>query len=79
MFIERLVSEGLSHFSYTAGNENEAFVVYPERDVDKYIEIAKRNCCVIRFVIEKHRKEDYLVGSLELEKLTGCKIIHSGD
>jgi len=77
MFIEKLVSEGLAHFSYIAGNDNEAFVVDPERDVDKYIEIAKSNCCTIRFVLETHRNEDYLVGSLELEKLTGCKIIHS--
>jgi hydroxyacylglutathione hydrolase len=77
MFIERLVSDGLAHFSYIAGNDNDAFVVDPKRDVDQYIEIAKRNCCMIRFVFETHRNEDYLVGSLELEKLTGCRIIHS--
>jgi len=77
MFIERVVSEGLAHFSYVAGNDNDAFVVDPKRDVDQYIEIAKSNCCMIRFVFETHRNEDYLVGSLELEKLTGCRIIHS--
>ncbi|NJD78603.1 MAG: MBL fold metallo-hydrolase [Candidatus Methanoperedens sp.] len=78
MFIERFVSEGLAHFSYIAGNDNDAFVVDPKRDVDKYIEIAKSNCCRIRFVFETHRNEDYLVGSLELEQRTGCRIIHSG-
>jgi hydroxyacylglutathione hydrolase len=77
MFIERLVSEGLAHFSYVAGNDNNAFVVDPKRDIDQYIEIAKSNCCTIRFVFETHRNEDYLVGSLELEQLTGCRIIHS--
>lgn len=77
MFIERLVSEGLAHFSYVAGNDNDAFVVDPKRDVDPYIKIAKSNCCMIRFVFETHRNEDYLVGSLELEQLTGCRIIHS--
>jgi len=77
MFIERLVSEGLAHFSYVAGNDTDAFVVDPKRDVDHYIAIAKNNCCIIRFVFETHRNEDYLVGSLELEKLTGCRIIHS--
>jgi len=77
MFIERLVSEGLAHFSYVAGNDNDAFVVDPKRDVNQYIEIARSNCCMIRFVFETHRNEDYLVGSLELEKLTGCRIIHS--
>lgn len=77
MFIERLVSEGLAHFSYVVGDNNNAFVVDPKRDVDQYIEIAKSNCCMIRFVFETHRNEDYLIGSLELEKLTGCRIIHS--
>jgi len=78
MFIEKLVSEGLAHFSYISGNENEAFVVDPKRDVDQYIEIAKNNCCMIRFVFETHCNEDYLVGSLELKRRTGCRIIHSG-
>ena len=77
MFIERLVSEGLSHFSYIAGNDNNAFVVDPKRDVDSYIKIAKSNCCRIRYVFETHCNEDYLIGSLELEKRTGCRIIHS--
>ncbi len=77
MFIERLVSEGLAHFSYIAGNDYDAFVVDPKRDVDPYIEIAKSNCCMIRFVFETHCNEDYLIGSLELEQRTGCRIIHS--
>ncbi|KAB2946303.1 MAG: hydrolase [Candidatus Methanoperedens nitroreducens] len=77
MFIERLVSKGLSHFSYIAGNDNNAFVVDPKRDVDSYIKIAKSNCCRIRYVFETHCNEDYLIGSLELEKRTGCRIIHS--
>jgi len=77
MFIEKLVSKGLSHFSYIAGNDNNAFVVDPKRDVDSYIKIAKSNCCRIRYVFETHRNEDYLIGSLELEKRTGCRIIHS--
>ncbi len=77
MFIERVISEGLAHFSYIAGSDNDAFVVDPKRDVDRYIKIAKNNFCRIRFVFETHRNEDYLVGSLELKQLTGCRIIHS--
>jgi hydroxyacylglutathione hydrolase len=77
MFIERFVSEGIAHFSYIAVNDNDAFVVDPKRDVDSYIKIAKSNCCRIRFVFETHCNEDYLIGSLELERQTGCRIIHS--
>ncbi|VVB91655.1 Thiosulfate sulfurtransferase GlpE [uncultured archaeon] len=77
MFIERLVSEGLAHFSYIAGDDNNAFIIDPKRDVDSYIKIAESNCCRIRFVFETHCNEDYLIGSRELEKRTGCRIIHS--
>jgi hydroxyacylglutathione hydrolase len=77
MFIEKFVSEGLAHFSYIVGNDNDAFVVDPKRDVDSYIQIAKSNCCRILFVFETHCNEDYLIGSLELERRTGCRIIHS--
>ncbi len=77
MFIEKIVSEGLAHYSYIVGDAGEAFVVDPRRDVDSYIRIARRNCCKIKFVFETHRNEDYLVGSRELENLTGCRIIHS--
>ncbi len=78
MFIEKIISEGLAHNSYIAGDESEAFVVDPKRDVDSYIDIADNNCCRIRFVFETHRNEDYLIGSRELESLTGCRIIHGG-
>lgn len=77
MFVERIVSEGLAHYSYIAGDAGEAFVVDPRRDVDSYIRIARRNCSKIKFVFETHCNEDYLTGSLELEGLTDCRIIHS--
>ncbi len=77
MFVEKIVSEGLAHQSYIVGDGSEAFVVDPRRDVDSYLEIADSNCCRVRFVFETHLNEDYLVGSLELERLTECRIIHS--
>ncbi len=77
MFVKKIVSEGLAHQSYIVGDGGEAFVIDPRRDVNPYIKIADSNCCRIMYVFETHRNEDYLVGSRELETLTGCKIIHS--
>lgn len=77
MFLERVISDGLAHYSYIAGDSGEAFVVDPRRDIESYIQIAERNCCRIKSVFETHCNEDYLIGSLELEKETGCRIIHS--
>ncbi|KCZ71040.1 Rhodanese-related sulfurtransferase [Candidatus Methanoperedens nitroreducens] len=78
MFVEKIVSEGLAHNSYIVGDYTEALVVDPKRDVDSYIDVADSKCCRIRFVFETHRNEDYLIGSRELEHLTGCRIIHGG-
>ncbi len=77
MFVEKIISEGLAHTSYIVGDSGEAIVIDPKRDVDSYIKIADNNCCRLMYVFETHRNEDYLVGSRELEALTGCKIIHS--
>lgn len=77
MLFERIISDGLAHYSYVVCDSGEAFVVDPRRDVESYIKIAESNCCRILFVFETHRHEDYLIGSLELEKETGCRIIHS--
>lgn len=63
MFVEKIVSEGLAHQSYFAGDSGEAFVIDPRRDIDSYIKIADSNCCRIMYVFETHRNEDYLVGS----------------
>ncbi|HEY9204424.1 MAG TPA: rhodanese-like domain-containing protein, partial [Candidatus Methanoperedens sp.] len=76
MFIEKIISEGLAHQSYIAGDGGEAFIVDPKRDIGSYLKIADSKCHRIRFVFETHRNEDYLVGSLELERQTGCRVIH---
>jgi len=78
MFVGKIVSGGLAHNSYIVGDDDEAFVVDPKRDVDPYTEVADGECCKIRFVFETHRNEDYLIGSRELENLVGCRIVHGG-
>ncbi len=75
-FVEKIISEGLAHLSYIAGDGSEAFVVDPRRDIDPYLKIAENNCCRVRFVFETHLNEDYLVGSQELVRRTGCRVIH---
>jgi len=38
VYFERIISEGLSHFSYIIGTAGEAVVIDPRRDCDVYIE-----------------------------------------
>jgi len=44
--------------------------------VGAYVDIARQSCMDIKYVLETHRNEDYVIGSLELKALTGCRIFH---
>jgi hydroxyacylglutathione hydrolase len=76
MIFEKVVSDGLAHHSYLAGSGDEAAVIDPRRDIGIYLEIARENDLRITHIFETHRNEDYLIGSLELERITGCEIHH---
>jgi hydroxyacylglutathione hydrolase len=76
MIFEKLVAEGLAHNSYFVGSGDEAAVIDPRRDTDAYLEMARRHGLRITHVFETHRNEDYVTGSLELARVTGCEIHH---
>ncbi len=77
MLFERIKSEGLAHYSYIIGDQNEAVVIDPRRDVQKYIDLASNHGMNIKTVLETHRNEDYVIGSYELKKRTGADIYHA--
>jgi len=77
MLFERVESEGLAHYSYIFGDGNEAVVIDPRRDCDIYTELAAAEGMRITTVLETHRNEDYVVGSLELSALSGAKVWHA--
>jgi hydroxyacylglutathione hydrolase len=79
MMFERIRSEGLAQLSYFIGSGGEAAVIDPRRDVDVYMELARQNNVRIKYVLETHRNEDYVTGSLELKAKTGCTIYHGKD
>ena len=77
MKIETVKSEGLAHNSYYFSDEGEAVVIDPRRDCEIYTQLAKKECAEIKYILETHRNEDYVVGSLELQNMTKAKIGHS--
>jgi len=76
MIFERIKSEGLAHLSYLIGSGDEAIVIDPRRDCQVYFDLARSKGMTIKYIFETHRNEDYVIGSLELEKLTGAGIYH---
>jgi hydroxyacylglutathione hydrolase len=65
----------LAHASYLIGDGGEAAIVDPQRDVDQYIDEAKRRGLTIRYVIETHLHADFVSGHRELAERTGAEVV----
>lgn len=76
MIFERVKSAGIAHNSYIVGSAGEIAVIDPRRDCDVYIDYARQKGLSIRHILETHRNEDYVIGSLELAAVTGSEIYH---
>lgn len=76
MFFRRIKTPGIAHNAYVIGRGGEAAVIDPRRDVDEYLRIANRQDLAIRYVVETHRQEDFVLGSSELARITGAKIVN---
>ena len=76
MFFQRVKTPGIAHAAYVIGDEGEAAVIDPRRDVDEYLCIARENKLTIKYVIETHRQEDFVLGSAELARIAGAKVVN---
>jgi len=75
MFFQRIKTPGIAHNAYLIGSEGIGIVIDPRRDVDEYLEIAGKNKLQIKYVLETHRQEDFVLGSASLRRLTDSKIV----
>lgn len=75
MHFEKFKTPGLAHLAYLIGDEGEAAVVDPRRDIDDYLTSARENDLAIKYVIETHRQEDFVIGSRLLVERTGAKVV----
>jgi len=76
MYFKQFYLGCLAHASYLIGCNGEAVVVDPQRDVDLYIEEAKKENLSIRHVIETHLHADFVSGHRELSSRTGARIYY---
>ena len=74
MFFKRIETEGLAHYSYMVGDGDDIAVIDPMRDVQVYMHEARKAGMRIKYILETHRNEDYVIGSMELSEKTGAKI-----
>ncbi len=75
MFFRQIVDPKLSQHAYLVGCQRarEAVVIDPERDVDRYVAVARRQGMRIVAAAETHIHADFLSGCLELVERYGCR------
>ena len=78
MYFKKLETKGLAHYSYMIGDGNDIAVIDPMRDVEIYMHEARKTGMRIKYILETHRNEDFVVGSMELAEKTGA-IIYISD
>jgi len=76
MILEQHYLACLSHASYLIGDERTrtAVVVDPQRDIERYLESARKHGLTIRHVYLTHFHADFMSGQLELRERTGAEI-----
>lgn len=76
MKVEQIYTGCLAQGAYYIESKGEAAVIDPLREVAPYIERAKKDGAVIKYVLETHFHADFVSGHLDLAKETGATIIY---
>ncbi len=64
----------LSHYSYFVVNGTEALMVDPDRDIQVYLDAAKKEGWTIKGVFLTHSHADFVAGHSEFAKALGCPV-----
>jgi hydroxyacylglutathione hydrolase len=78
VIFETVRTDGLAHLSYLIGDPSSgrAAVIDPRRDVDVYLELARKHRLTITHAVETHIHADFVSGSRELAARTGTARVH---
>ena len=69
----------LSHYSYMVVSGKDALVVDPDRDIQVYLDTAKKEGWTIKGVFLTHSNADFVAGHIEFAKAVGCPIYQNND
>ena len=81
MLLKYFYDRSVAHASYMVGCQKtkEAVIVDPGRDVEQYVDMAKREGVKIVGVAETHIHADYVSGARELADRIGAKLYVSDE
>jgi len=67
----------LSHYSYCVVSGTDALVVDPDRDIQAYLDLAKKEGWTIKGIFLTHSHADFVAGHSEFVKALGCPVFQS--
>lgn len=76
MKVEQIYTGCLAQGAYYIVSENEAVVIDPLREVEPYLERAKKDGVKIKYVFETHFHADFVSGHVDLANATGATIVY---
>lgn len=76
MKIEQIYTGCLAQGAYYIVSNGEAAIIDPLREVQPYLERAKKDGVEIKYIFETHFHADFVSGHLDLSKRTGAPIIY---
>lgn len=75
MKVEQIYTGCIAHAAYYLENNGEAAIFDPLREVQPYIDKAKKDNAKIKYVFETHFHADFVSGHLDLMKNAGAEIV----
>ena len=81
MLIRQIFDEKLAQYAYLVGCQasGDALIIDPERDIDRYVEIAESEGLTITAVAETHIHADFLSGAREFAERFGARLYLSDE
>lgn len=76
MNIEQIYTGCLAQGAYYITSNGEAAIIDPLREIEPYIERAKKDNVKIKYIFETHFHADFVSGHIDLAKATGATIIY---
>jgi hydroxyacylglutathione hydrolase len=74
MIVQQFFLEGIAHSSYLLAGEKTCAIVDPRRDVQVYLDAARKQGLNITHILETHLHADFVSGHIDLAELTGARI-----
>lgn len=66
---------GLGDQTYVLAHGDQAILVDPQRDIDRFLDVLRDRDLGLRFVLETHLHNDYVSGAEQAARLTGAELV----